>query len=45
MVTSLEGDNDIETELKAMKAEMLPGGRNSQPHQDTSELKELETGK
>ena len=44
--TSLEGDNDIETELKAMKAEMLPGGRNSQlPHQDASELKELETGK
>ncbi|NEQ40095.1 MAG: PspA/IM30 family protein [Okeania sp. SIO3I5] len=43
--TSLEGDNDIETELKAMKAEMLSGDRNFQPHQDTSELKELETGK
>lgn len=40
----LEGDNDIEAELKAMKAEMLPRGTNPQlPHQDASELKQPET--
>jgi len=38
--TSLEGDNDIEIELKAMKAEIFPRSRNSQlPHQDGSEFK------
>ena len=35
---SLEGGNDIEAELEAMKAEMLPGQKNPQlPTQDASE--------
>ncbi|MGK7918448.1 MAG: PspA/IM30 family protein [Trichodesmium sp.] len=42
---SLEGDNDIETQLQAMKAEILPGGTLSQlPPQKGSELKKPENG-
>ncbi|MGD1716222.1 PspA/IM30 family protein [Hydrocoleum sp. CS-953] len=38
-------DNDIETQLEAMKAEMLPRGANSQlPHQKGSYLKQSDTG-
>ncbi|NES92516.1 PspA/IM30 family protein, partial [Okeania sp. SIO2B9] len=41
---SLEEGNDIETELEAMKAEMLPGGSNSQlPIQDSSNLRKTES--
>ncbi|NEP72817.1 MAG: PspA/IM30 family protein [Okeania sp. SIO2G4] len=41
---SLEEGNDIETELEAMKAEMLPGGSNSQlPIQDGSNLRKTES--
>ena len=40
---SLEKGNDIEAELEAMKAEMLPGGTNSQlPIQDSSNLRKTE---
>lgn len=39
----LEEGNDIEAELEAMKAEMLPGGTNSQlPIQDSSHLRKTE---
>ncbi|NES67246.1 MAG: PspA/IM30 family protein [Okeania sp. SIO2D1] len=40
---SLEEGNDIEAELEAMKAEILPGGTNSQlPIQDSSHLRKTE---
>ncbi|MDY7003024.1 MAG: PspA/IM30 family protein [Cyanobacteriota bacterium] len=40
---SLEEGNDIEAELEAMKAEMLPGGTNSQlPIQDSSNPRKTE---
>ncbi len=38
-------DNDIETQLEAMKAEMLPRSTNPQlPHQKASNLKQSDTG-
>ena len=38
-------DNDIETQLEAMKAEMLPRGTNAQlPHEKGSNLKQSDTG-
>lgn len=41
---SLEEGNDIEAELEAMKAEMLPGRTNSQlPIQDSSNLRKTES--
>ncbi|MEM1172144.1 MAG: PspA/IM30 family protein [Cyanobacteria bacterium P01_H01_bin.35] len=37
-------DNDIDTQLEAMKAEMLPRGKNPQlPHQKSSNLKQSDT--
>ncbi len=41
---SLDASNDIETELEAMKAEMLPGRKNPRLIEDTSGLKKPEAG-